>query len=463
MSCKKSPKGPSHETVLEEAWNSLVMDVNRTRRIMEEGILFIDPKDNRAKLLEFGAVYFNQWRSGIEGYGVKYRGNDLAFIQETYESESPKNVQQISQGEWKGAFKDKQGNLIVLGIQYFPSDWDKLEVSEKIEVISKILQTSANEALQVLQQTNAFLSQHGSESLEAQNRAALSHKDWGVRKTAVSGLAMLDTNESVKAAIFISFLEDPADCVRAEAAQHLAGMNDKRAIVPFTEALKDKSGHVRLWAAIGLGEAKSQKALEALRSMAKNDPWQTVRQAALHAISRIEKFKYNTEADPTIYSVGPGYSVTTLEDPKFSDNFKVKLKELQKERMGAFSSIIQQFENLRKLQTDTIGSQSVDLVLRELRFLQKVACCELVLVTPDGNIVIMGLLRIPKMENNMKGYGLVIPDTGWESGAYLGAKGLTRQDWLLLKQSYVTSGKWVGGYKLGNEILLPGLKCFEEE
>jgi hypothetical protein len=76
---------------------------------------------------------------------------------------------------------------------------------------------------------------------------------------------------------------------RISAATALARLGDKRALKPLVAALHDPNPEVRAVAAAGLGKLGHKAALPALRSLAQDDPDDTVRSVAHQAASRIAK------------------------------------------------------------------------------------------------------------------------------------------------------------------------------
>lgn len=75
---------------------------------------------------------------------------------------------------------------------------------------------------------------------------------------------------------------------RAEAAMHLGKLNDKRAIAPLIEALKDTHLGVRNNVAYALGELGSPEAIVHLIPVLRNDPEEWVRKSAAKALGMLK-------------------------------------------------------------------------------------------------------------------------------------------------------------------------------
>jgi hypothetical protein len=114
-----------------------------------------------------------------------------------------------------------------------------------------------------------------------------------------------------------------------------------------------------------------------------------------------------------------------------------------------------------RLKSDAETVQTADLVVSELETLRALALVEKVMFKGD-EVSVMGVKSVEYLENWLKDYGLVLPETGWEPGATLGAEPLSQESWGQVKSARISSGRWAGAYRYGeSRIALPGLKCFD--
>jgi HEAT repeat protein len=99
----------------------------------------------------------------------------------------------------------------------------------------------------------------------------------------------------------VSALRDPE--ARTLAAKYLAELNAGEAIGPLTRMLMVRDPHSRAAAASALGRLKADAAVEALISIAENDPERFVREWAIGALARIN------------HPEGTGALIALLSDP----------------------------------------------------------------------------------------------------------------------------------------------------
>jgi HEAT repeat protein len=116
--------------------------------------------------------------------------------------------------------------------------------------------------------------------------------DQNRRQAAAYALGWLGDKRAVEALIDALSDAGEAAAVRGQAAESLGNLRDTRALSPLIAALKDESVEVRFWSAFALGQLGNQKALPALRRLARSDKaflrgWWEVRKEASDAIERI--------------------------------------------------------------------------------------------------------------------------------------------------------------------------------
>lgn len=452
----------AQEKTYRDAWQALSQNTNQVRNLYEEGMFFFNA-DGEPSLLEMGATYFQQWESGIRGYGVRYGGFNTNVIKQSYTSSFPKEAAQITEGQWQGAFKDNEGNLIVPGLGFFPQTWNKADAISTLETISNIIKANADESKITLDQVTSFWANHPNGYADWSVFAeALGHKDRGVRWGAIVDLCA--NQDKIKgadiAAILIEKLKDPAAQVREIAAQNLSTKSDPRAEAPFQQALlHDRNAHVRLWAALALSRFEAKNNSPLLTSIAKDDPSPNVRAAASYSLKKLSVLKPER-------TLKPKCQIKPYEEVPLS--LKVR-RELALDDAILSGSFLRTIENYRTLRTKILAEnnqeavRSVDCVLREVNTLRSLALHKNIMIDlEDGYIVFMGLKSVEYLDQGFEGYGLVLPVTGWEPGGTLGAKQFSANSIDdVRKYPVITSGKWAGAYDLGQDkILLPGLTEF---
>jgi hypothetical protein len=131
----------------------------------------------------------------------------------------------------------------------------------------------------------------------------------------------------------------------------------------------------------------------------------------------------------------------------------------------SFSDIIGKYEAIRgeiSVKTKSHDTETIDLILEDLRTFRSVVTGKLVMINrSNGYLVVPGLQSVEFLEDGLREYGLILPDSGWEPGPTLGAKKLGYDAWIETKANRISSGKWAGAYRYQkNQIVLPGLKCF---
>jgi len=283
--------GCAREHDVTKALGATRKDVMRVAHTYEEGEFVTDERYGGPAILEMGAAYFQEWRCGIEGYGVQYQGFNTAQIEKTFQSALPEDLTQILEGEWEGAFENREGNLVVPGARYFPPGLDISFVVAAVDHISDICKARADEATVELRQIQAFYAQYSGPVTLRVLDEALEHKASAVRKGAIIDLCMNDIPGIDQVAILVGKLNGPAEQVRETAAQYLAGMRDARALPAFRRAAKDQNARVRLWAALALAGDDSGEALGILQGLAADDPCRNVRAAAQYSLQRWQQHR----------------------------------------------------------------------------------------------------------------------------------------------------------------------------
>jgi HEAT repeat protein len=117
--------------------------------------------------------------------------------------------------------------------------------------------------------------------------AALTDPDRTVRADAAQALGQIGDPQAVAPLIAIIEDRDEDWGVRTKAAEALGKLRDRRATGPLVAALADMVSHVRLMAAVALGEIGDPAAEAALASTGEHDSDLSVREAARVALREI--------------------------------------------------------------------------------------------------------------------------------------------------------------------------------
>lgn len=124
--------------------------------------------------------------------------------------------------------------------------------------------------------------------------ALANEKNNEVSKTIVYALGLL--GDATAFDILVNILKDKyrSPKIRGFAAEALADLKDRRAVVPLIEVLKDMSVEVRFWATFSLGELGDEQALSELQKLVLSDTsilpnWGSIKEEAFTAIHRIQE------------------------------------------------------------------------------------------------------------------------------------------------------------------------------
>lgn len=100
--------------------NLLAIDValkaTKLLRKLECGDLLIRSKDE-GNLLVFGQKFYEEWNQQMKLYGTKIV-KGIPIVGDVTADTFAGKLTQITEGEWKGAFRDKDGEIIIPGIKY---------------------------------------------------------------------------------------------------------------------------------------------------------------------------------------------------------------------------------------------------------------------------------------------------------------------------------------------------------
>ncbi|MCJ7533614.1 MAG: hypothetical protein MUO64_21640 [Anaerolineales bacterium] len=130
-----------------------------------------------------------------------------------------------------------------------------------------------------------------------------------------------------------------------------------------------------------------------------------------------------------------------------------------------FADIEREFRELRtKYKDDVIEASAIDVVLREIQRFRSVYRGKSVLFEiPGEQLVFPGAGWAKDIEAALRSYGYVLLELG--SDVFLPAlpPEISKRQWEQSKANRILAGKWGGAVQISQkEILLPGLKCFEQ-
>ena len=159
--------------------------------------------------------------------------------------------------------------------------------------VPAIISALAHDDARVRQAAAQSLGELGSRRAVPSLVALLRRDKYGdVRGAAASALGALRDGRAFAplASTLSNQREDPK--VRGLAAEALAGLRHRGVAAALIAALSDQSAEVRFWAAFGLGQLRSRRALPDLELLAANDDavlpgWGAVREEATRAIEYI--------------------------------------------------------------------------------------------------------------------------------------------------------------------------------